>query len=300
MTELDPDWNHYRSFLSVLEHGSLSASARALGLTQPTLGRHIDELQKRLGLVLFTRSTSGLIPTAAALTLHPHAEALRSATAAIERAALGLGEGVRGVVRITASEVIGVEVLPPILTRLRQQHPDLQLELVLSNQLQNLLQRDADIAVRMVAPTQEALIARRIGQITLGLHAHQDYLQRMGTPASLSDITAPHVLIGFDTLTEYLRTLLSRHPQIDPKQFSFRCDSDVAQLAMIRAGFGIGFCQVGIARREPLLQRLVAGFEMQLETWVAMHENLRDNPACRLTFEALAAGLHRYISQTTP
>lgn len=200
MDRPEPGWDLYRSFLAVLREGSLSGAARALGLTQPTLGRHVEALEQTLGLALFTRSGHGLMPTEAALELRPHAEALAASAAALLRAASGRGAGTRGTVRITASEVVGAEVLPPILARLRREHPELVVELVLSNRTEDLLRRDADIAVRMVRPAQEALVARRLGVVELGLHAHQRYLDRCGAPAVLDDLRA-HALIGFDRET---------------------------------------------------------------------------------------------------
>jgi DNA-binding transcriptional LysR family regulator len=199
MTSANPDWGLYRSFLSVLRTGSLSAAARDEGLTQPTVGRHVDSLEKALGVSLFTRSQHGLTPTEAALELQPYAESLEATAAALVRSAVGRA-GTRGTVRITASEVIGAEVLPPILTRLHEAHPEITIELVLSNRTEDLLQREADIAVRMVRPTQQALLARHAGDTELGLHARRDYLERRGMPSSLAELRE-HALIGFDRET---------------------------------------------------------------------------------------------------
>ena len=164
----DIGWELYRSYLGVVQEGSLSGAARALGVTQPTVGRHIAALEQALGLVLFTRSQQGLLPTEAALALRPYAQAMGHTAAALVRAADSHGDGVRGTVRVTASEVIGVEVLPPILAQLQAEHPALTVELVLSNRVQDLLQHEADIAIRMTEPRQEALIARRVGKHSLG------------------------------------------------------------------------------------------------------------------------------------
>ena len=197
-------WELYRSFLGVLREGSLSGAARALGITQPTAGRHVAALEKALGVVLFTRSQTGLLPTEVALSLRAHAEAMESTAASLERAASSQGEGVRGVVRVSASEVVSVEVLPPIVARLREAHPALKVELVSTNRVQDLLQREADIAVRMVRPRQEQLLARRIGNIELGFHAHRDYLARHGTPRKLEELAA-HSVIGYDQPSAFVR-----------------------------------------------------------------------------------------------
>jgi DNA-binding transcriptional LysR family regulator len=291
------EWELYRSFLGVLRTGSLSGAARLLGVAQPTVGRHIAALEAALGLVLFTRSQTGLLASDAALALRPYAEAMQSTAAALQRAAASFGDGVRGVVRVTASEVIGVEVLPPILQRLRERHPALKVELALTNEMQDLLQREADIAVRMAAPHQEQLVARRIGAIELGLHASPAYLERHGSPASLDDL-ARHTVIGPDTMSPFVRQALARLPGIGRELFALRTDSDLAQLALIRAGAGIGICQAPLARRTPSLVRLLPdALALPLDTWVAMHEDLRGSPRCKAVFDALVEGLLAYVGR---
>lgn len=288
-------WDLLHTFLGVLREGSLSGAARLLDLTQPTVGRHVAALEHALGQPLFTRSSTGLLPTEAALALRGHAEQMEVAAAALQRAATARGDEVRGTVRVTASEVIGVEVLAGVFAALREAHPGLVLEMALSNQLQDLLRREADIAVRMTPPEQGQLIARRIGSIELGLHARPDYLDRHGRPASFADM-AGHTLVGFDRVTPFIRAGARRLGGITRDSFSLRCDSDLAQLALIRAGAGIGACQVALARREPVLERVLADqFGWPLETWVAMHEDLRQNTPCRVVFDALVEGLSRYV-----
>ncbi len=290
-------WELYRSFLGVLREGSLSGAARALGITQPTAGRHVAALEEALGVVLFTRSQVGLLPTEVALALRTHAEAMESTAASLQRAASSQGEGVRGVVRVSASEVIGVEVLPPIVARLREEHPALKVELVLTNRVQDLLRREADIAVRMVRPRQEQLVARRIGNIELGFHAHRDYLARHGTPRRLEEL-AGHAVIGYDQPSAFVRNAGKSLPGYSRDSFSLRTDSDLGQLALIRAGAGIGVCQVGLARRTEALVRLMPrAMALKLDTWVTMHEDLRNSPRCRAAFDALAEGLQQYVDR---
>ena len=286
-------WELYRSFLSVLTEGSLSGAARALGVAQPTVGRHIEALEQALGLVLFTRSQSGLLPTEAALALKPHAEAMESTAAALERAAASQGEGVRGVVRITASEVVGIEVLPPVIAALRTAHPDLKVELVLSNRVQDLLNREADIAVRMAKPTQKQLVARHVGRIELGLFASRAYVERCGKPDSVEAL-ARHSLIGFDRPEAFVRAAVKNLQGLDRDMFAVRTDSDLAQLALIRAGGGIGMCQAAIGKRDGLVRLLPKQFQLGLDTWITMHEDQRHSPRCRAAFDALVAGLQRH------
>jgi DNA-binding transcriptional LysR family regulator len=287
----DISWELYRSFLGVLREGSLSAAARALGIAQPTVGRHIAELEEALGLPLFTRSQTGLLPTEAALALRSHAEAMDSTAASFRRAAESHGDGVRGTVRVSASEVMGAEVLPPILATLRQRHSQLTIELVLTNRVQDLLRREADIAVRMTQPKQGVLVARRVADVVIGLHAHKDYLARVGTPKNPDDL-AQHSLIGFDEETPFIRAASSKMPGWTRSAFGLRTDSDLAQLALVRAGCGIGACQVAIARRDDSLVRVLPRhMELKLETWITMHEDLRGSARCKVIFDALVAAL---------
>lgn len=286
-------WELYRSFLGVLKEGSLSGAARQLGITQPTVGRHIAALEAALGVVLFTRSPTGLLPTAVAHTLRAQAETMERTAAALERAASSQGDEVRGVVRVSASEVVGVEVLPPIITALRRQHPHLRVELILTNRLIDLLQLEADIAVRMVRPSQEQLLARRVGLIEVGLHARDDYLQERGMPVQMQDLVG-HSVIGFDQENAFIRSLAIKG--FERSAFAISSDSDLAQLALIRAGAGIGGCQVQLAKQNPRLQRVLPqAFAFKMDTWVTMHEDLRNSPRCRVTFDALVAGLQRYV-----
>lgn len=298
MSELS--WDLYRSFLTVLQQGSLSAAARELGLSQPTVGRHVDALEEAIGAELFTRSPNGLLPTDTALALKPHAETLAATTAALLRTASGQRESVAGAVRVSASEVVGVEILPRILGPLQETYPKLQIELSASDTIEDLLNREADIAVRMAEPRQDALIVRRIGDLPVGFHAHRRYIERHGMPETIADL-ARHRLIGFDRQTAYIRLMISRYsmPDID---FVFRSDSNLAQLSAIRAGVGIGICQTGLARKNPdLIHILPEAFNIPLGTWVAMHESLKTSPRCRATFDALVKGLqdyHRYSTGT--
>ena len=289
-------WEYYRSLLAVLTHGSLSAAARALGITQPTVGRHIAALEKELGVALFTRSQQGLLATDIALALQPHAQAMAQTAALMARAAGSEGPGVAGVVRISASEVVGVEVLPPILARLRQRHPALVVELVLSNQVQDLLRREADIAVRMVPPQQERLVMRKVGVIEVGLFAHRDYLARHGEPVEVADL-ASHALIGYDVPGPMVRSIGGAWQAYSRDRFALCCDSDLAQMALIRAGAGIGGCQALLAARHRDLQRVLPqAFSIPMETWVTMHEDLRASLGCRAVFDALVEGLQFYTA----
>lgn len=302
MSLADLDWDHYRSFLAVLEEGSLSGAARTLGVSQPTVGRHIDALQAALGgTALFTRSPQGLRPTEAALQLRPHAETMAAAAAALVRTASGAKAEARGTVRITASEVVGAEVLPPILTALRERHPAVAIELVLSNRAEDLLRRDADIAVRMVEPKQGALVVRAIGAVALHLYAHRRYVAAHGLPRDLDDLAANHAIVGFDRNSASAAALKARGLALPRELFALRTDSDLAQIAAVRAGYGVGVLQTGIARRDAdLLAVLPDQLDFSLGIWLAIHEDLRGVHRIRLVFDALAAGLRGYVAASGP
>jgi DNA-binding transcriptional LysR family regulator len=296
MGNRDPGWELYRSFVEVVRDGTLSGAARRLGTTQPTIGRHIAALEADLNLALFTRSPRGLLPTEAALDLLPHAQAMAAAAAAMIRAASGRAENETGTVRLTASEIAGCEFLPPILAAFRRQYPGITLELVLSNRNEDLLRRDADIAVRMVRPMQQALLAQRIGDVPIGLYAHETYIAAFGAPASLADL-AGHCVIGFDQDDRSFRSVGGAAGRFTRETFGFRCDSDPAQLAALRAGIGIGGCQTGIAARMPELVRIFPSeIAFTLEMWLVMHQDLKGTRRVRLLFDFLRDGLREYCA----
>lgn len=297
MSEAGPDWDLYRAFLAVLECGSLSGAARRLGIAQPTVGRHIEALEQSLGGArLFTRSPGGLRPTEAAQALAPHAQAMAAAAEALVRTASGEADGLRGVIRVTASDIVGAEILPAILTDFHERYPQVAIELVLSNRQEDLLRRDADIAVRMTRPTQTALTARRVGSVRVGFYAHRRYLERRGSPLSLADL-AHHSVIGFDRMAPPRGALDQLDIDVSREVFALRTDSDLAQLAAMRAGFGICGCQPAIAARDPdLIHVLADQFHFDLEAWVVMHEDLKSSRRMRLMFDHLVEGLSEYVT----
>ena len=283
---LDISWTYWRSFLAVLETGSLSAAARQLAMTQPTMGRHIESLEQALGSALFTRSQDGLSPTNAALVLKKHAESMAASAVAMTRLAAG-SDSIQGTVRLTASEVVGIEVLPPVLAAMKRQYKELSVELALSNTQHDLLRRDADIAIRMVRPTQKRLVAKKIGDVSIGLYAHVDYLRKKPPPRT-PDTLLDYDLIGPDRGSGV--ELAGR--TIEPEDLTFRCDGDLAQLSMLRAGAGIGVCQHHIAAREnglvPILPDTVSH---EMEMWLVMHEDMKAHRAVRAVFDFLGTKL---------
>lgn len=290
----DPSWEHWRSFLAAVRTGSLSGAARALSLTQPTLGRHLDALEADLGVALFTRSPSGLNPTPVAHTLVPHAEVMAAAAENLKRTASGELAGDLGTVRVTASEIVGTCVLPAILADFQRAHPGISVELSLSNRNEDLVRRDADIAVRMGRPEQGALVARHVGSVAIGLYAHRRYLAAHGTPETLAALVT-HTFVGSDRLPGFGADVNLGGTVLPRERFALRCDSDVAQLAAVRAGIGIGVCQHGLARDEPeLVAVLPDAARFALEMWVATHEDLRASWRVRRLFDHLVTRLGAY------
>ena len=295
----DPAWDLFQSLHAVMQAGSFSAAARARGLTQPTLGRHIEALEQALGAPLFIRSPRGLTPTDLARTLQPHLEIMAAAAAAALRDASGERAAGGGVVRLAASDIMGAEVLPPILAEFAQRHPEIQIELVLSNKIEDLSRRDADIAVRMTRPTQGALVARKVGATGVGFYAHPDYIARRGLPTSMDELETSHTLVGFDRQRPDIAALegVNVGREITREIFNFRTDNDAAAIAAVRSGLGIGAVQHALGQRYGLTPVLANAFGFELEMWIAMPETLKGSPRMRLMFDHLVEGLSRFAAE---
>ena len=287
----DIHWNHWKTFLAVVETGSLLAAARQLSLTQPTVGRHIDTLEEILGAPLFTRSQLGLSPTGLAQSLAPLANSMAATAGALNRAAVNASETLGGVVRITASEIVGVELLPSALAAFRATHPSIEIELHLSNLQQDMVHRDADIAVRMIRPQQDRLIARKLRDVHLGLYAHKAYVDRKGVPETLNAL-ADHDLIGVDADGHRLADFEIAGKNLAVTDFSLRCDSDLGQLGCLRAGLGIGVCHQSIAARDSMLCPVLEdSVRFTLPMWLAMHEDMKADRCIRALYDHLAGVL---------
>ncbi|MGU3361433.1 LysR family transcriptional regulator [Methylobacterium sp. M6A4_1b] len=293
----EPDWHLWRAFLGVMRAGSLSGAARDLRLTQPTLGRQIAALEQSLGATLFLRARDGLRPTDRALGLLPQAEAMAAAAAALLRGASGDTDAMRGRIRLTASTFLGGLVLPPMLARFHEAHPGVDLELSLSDRTEDLLRRDADLAVRNVAPTQGALVARRIGTAPVRFYAHRADAARRGLPATAAEL-GRHSLIGRSVHAARVRPTLGHDLTF---AFACACDDDLGLLAALRAGFGIGYCQEGVARRDPDLLPVLPDLVLaEVGIWLVMHEDLRATRRIRALFDHLATGLAGYLTNELP
>ena len=285
------DWSLLRSFLAVVETGSLSAAATRLAMTQPTLSRHIRELEATIGVGLFTRSARGLDPTEAALGLADDARAMGEAAQALTLKAQGRSQQLTGTVRITASVVVASLMLPPILAELRRAEPNIQIELVASDLAQNLLRRDADIAIRMFEPTQGALIARKLGEAPIALFGHQSYVAWRGRMETADDLLK-HDVIGFDRSDVIIKGYAANGLATTRESFPVRCDDQIVYWNLLMAGAGLGFAQVPLASRYPELERMPIPFPIPpMPVWLVLHEEVRSNARVRRVADHLSAAL---------
>lgn len=291
MNSSAPDWSLVQSFLSVAETGSLSAAAQALGHSQPTLGRHIRTLEEALAVELFTRHPRGLTLTEAGARLLPEARAMRQAMTALTTAAEAQSGQIAGTVRIACSVFMAHHMLPPILADLRQAEPDIQLVISASDDSENLLYREADIAIRMYRPRQLDLIARHLGDIEMGCFAARRYLDRAGLPQTAGDLMQ-HDLIGFDRSTLILDQMRALGFTATESDFALRCDTHTAYWAFIRAGCGIGFTQTLVGRADPAVEELPLGLDIPtLPVWLAAQADVRHIPRVDRIWTALAEAL---------
>ncbi len=296
MAAPDFDWSLMRSFLAVMEQGSLLGAARRLGSTQPTVGRHIMQLEEQLGRPLFERTGRKLLPTQMASVIAEHARQMSEGADAIARALVASEAEPEGSVRISASQPVANYLLPPVLAGIRARHPALQLELVSTNSVSNLLRREADIAVRMVRPEQGSLVARKLGEVELGAFASDAYLARRGAPASLQALT-DHDLVGLDEDQDLLRGFAELGMNMTRESFAFRTDDLTVYWQAVCAGIGIGFMSTYVARSEPSVRRVLPDLVIpSLPMWLVVHREIKGSQAIRIVFDELAAGLAQAIA----
>ena len=289
------DWTLVQSFLAALDQGSLLGAARVLNSSQPTIGRHIAELESQLGVVLFERGGRGLKPLAMALKLADTARSMQASALQLQRSVTSQNDAVEGTVRITASQTVACVMLPPLIGRMQQQLPGIQIELVSSNEVSNLLRREADIAVRMVQPDQNSLIAKRIGKMSIGTYAHRDYLKRAGTPKEPSELLS-HALIGGDKNQDIIRGFAAMGYPVKREQFSFRSDDLMAHWHAVKSGVGIGFIADYVARTDPHVVALLPMLKIPaLPVWLAVHREIRTSKRIRAVYDFLASEIAQVL-----
>jgi len=281
------DWSLLQSFLVLAEVGSLSRAAPLLGQSQSSLSRQLAALELRLGQSLFERHSRGLTLTRAGRALLPAARRMREGAQDLALALAAQEQQLAGTVRLTASEIVSAYFLPELLLQLREQHPEIQIELVASNEVENLLERSADIALRMLRPAQSTLVARKLADWPLGLYAHRRYLERKGMPTRAT--MAEHDWLGFDHADQLLRGFAAAGFQVEREFFCLRCDQQIVLWEALRAGLGIGVGMQALAARDPDLVRVLPEVEIPpLPLWLTAHRELRDTPRLRLVFDAIA------------
>ena len=299
MASAEPDWALWRSFAAVVADGSLSAAARRIGYSQPTLGRHIEALEQQLGLTLFDRTLQGLKPTETALRLYQSVSAAEAKLAEAALVAEGSTGDLEGTVRITASTVVSHYILPALLRPIRDEFPAIAVEIVPSDSIENLLLRESDIAIRMFRPTQLELIAKKLGELPVVVTAHASYLGAQGTPTTPDQLTG-HVLIGMDRSDLILSAAKIMGFDLKRADFALRTDSQTGNWELLKAGLGVGFAQLGLVNDTPGMRALLPMIKIPpLEVWLTTHRELFLSPRIRAIYDRLAAGLSGYIARTS-
>lgn len=292
-------WETQRAFLAVLRTGSLSGAARLLGIAQATARRRIEALEQSVGVSLFVRSPAGLMPTDMARDLISHVESMALAAEAFTRAASAEADVPGGTVRITSSKLLGIEILPALLREIRKMHPQLALELSVSNRLEALALQESDVAVRIRRPTEATLVARHVGDLQVGLYATAELIAQYGVPGSTMELSR-YPLIGPDRNLTEVEFLGQQGFICSSAHAIIRTDDHLAQFASLRAGLGIGVCSSQLAQRYGLVRVLPEQVDFKVDIWIAMHQDLRRVRRIALVFDALAQSLAQFLAIKSP
>lgn len=291
-----PDWTLLHAFIAVAETGSLSAAARKLGASQPTVGRQIKTLEDQLETQILRRHPRGFELTEAGAQIFTHAKEMENAAHRVALVAGGKQTALDGTVRITTSEIVGIYHMPKIIADIRKQEPGIEIELVPSDQSGNLSFREADIAIRMYRPTQQNLIALHIGDIHFSVFASKEYIARRGKPQTFSELTG-HDLVGYDENTAIIKGFSDGGVKAERSWFGVRTDNSAAYWELVRAGCGIGFGQASIGNPDPLIEEIKLDLPLlSLPIWIAAHEAMRQTPRVRRIWDLLKVGLSPLVS----
>jgi DNA-binding transcriptional LysR family regulator len=289
-TSVGFDWNRARAFLVTAEEGSLSAAARALGTTQPTVGRQVAALESELEIALFERVGTRLELTPTGLDLVEHVRMMADAAMRVSLAATGQSLSVEGTVCITASESVAAYLLPPIVAQLRLDHPGIELEIVASNEVRDLHRREADIAIRNVPAGQADLIARKVNDGRAFLYASPAYLERVGPVRSVPDLARVE-LFAFDRSDAMIDGLRAMGMELTRSQFPVVTGSHVVQWELCKQGVGVCVMMESVGDAEPLVQRVLEEVALPVPMWLVCHRELRTSRRIRLVFDRLAKEL---------
>lgn len=285
------DWNQLRAFLETADTGSLSAAARKLGLTQPTLSRQVAAIEQRMGVTLFERVGKAMALTPTGLDLLEHARAMGAAAEALSLAATGRSQAVGGVVSVSATDMVAAALLPPLVRQLREREPGIAIEVIATNAMSDLQRREADIAIRHVKPEQPDLIARLVREATAHFYASTDWVGTHGHPRTAQD-AAQLPFVGSDRNGQYLAFLRMQGLPLSEANLSCYADHSVAHWALVQQGLGIGAMMDEIARATPGVVRVLDEVPpVRFPIWLVTHRELRTARRIRVVFEALAQGL---------
>lgn len=285
------DWNCARGFLVTAEEGSFSAAARALGMSQPTLGRQVAALEEELGVALFDRVGNTLSLTAAGAGLIEHVRAMGDAATRLSMVATGQSSAIEGEVCVTASELIAAHILPPIVARLRRSHPGIELEIVASNAARDLRRREADIAIRNFQPTQPDLVAKKVGDRAARLYATPEYLASLGDPTRPEDLVGAEIL-AFDRTPAMATALRRLGLPITAKSFPIVTENHLVQWEMAKQGLGLCIVMDEVGDREPRVRRAIPDLApIPVPLWLVAHRELHTSRRIRAVFDLLAEAL---------
>tara|TARA_R110002051_G_scaffold139514_1_gene212188 strand:+ start:4526 stop:5416 length:891 start_codon:yes stop_codon:yes gene_type:complete len=284
----DFDWNQARAFLATAEEGSLSAAARALGVTQPTLSRQVSALEEKLGIILFERGPRMTSLTSAGLEVLDHVRAMHEAAAKLSLSASGQSQAVAGLVRIATTDTLACYHLPDMLIRLRKIAPDIEVEIRTSNKLRDLLQREADIAIRHARPREPELIAKKVRTTSATLYASKDYLDRAGRPRDAGDLQKLK-FIGVDTRDTLIQPLKQKGLPLTTSNFTVSADSGLAAIELARKGLGVGLFIADEVDQFPDLEIVWPGFKpFDVPIWLVTHRELHTSKRIRLMFDLIS------------
>jgi DNA-binding transcriptional LysR family regulator len=271
--------------------GSLSAAARKLQQTQPTLSRQVAALEKELGVTLFERVGKQLVLTETGSDLLEHVRAMGDAAGMVSLNASGHSQEISGEVRITAGEGLAAYLLPPVIERIREQYPEIQVELVVSNQVRDLRRREADIAIRHVRPEQPDLVAKKVKDSSAHIYASHSWIRRHGRPQTADDL-ASAVFVGTDDNPRFIQILRSLGVRAKLENFKLSSDSHVAVWEMVKQGLGVGanLREIGLATPE-VEQILPELAPIPVPYWLCTHRELHTSRRIRLVFDLLADAL---------
>lgn len=282
------DWNQARAFLATVEEGSLSAAARALGLTQPTLGRQVAALEAQLNVVLFERIGRSLALTPSGIELLDHVRMMREAANRISLTASGQSQSIEGKVRITASDMMSAYVLPQAVTLLREAAPLVEIDIIAANDIRDLQQREADIAIRHIRPEQPDLIARLVIEHTARFYASINYLDKFGRPQSMAEMS-DHDFIGFGDNERMLEFLNPLGLSLTVKNFRLGSECGFVAWKMAKNDLGLIIMSDEIAQKSPEMEQVLPGMDpVVFPVWLTAHRELLTSRRIRLVFDLLA------------